>query len=289
MANDNARYQRFQTPHAGRAAPCSRPNCRACAPAAPRRICSIRCMVDAYGTQMPLNQVATVSVPEPRMISRQGLGPLAGACGRKGHPRRQSRPDPGDRRTDASACASPSSTRSGARNWSRSRTNMPKPRGLRSAMCGATAMDVLKKLEKDHKISEDEHERFSGRGAKSDRSGDRGNRSDARRQGKRDHDGLRSQAQCPSRCPAALPSRHVRRCRATSPSSWTAMDAGRRRAGCRAAKVTGAASRRCGARCARRRYRHRHSHHLLLQLRKLVAAGRRSPRTDGPVAALHPA
>src|SRR5512135_2401200 len=26
-------------------------------------------MVDAYGAQMPLNQVATVSVPEPRMIS----------------------------------------------------------------------------------------------------------------------------------------------------------------------------------------------------------------------------
>ena len=28
-------------------------------------------MVDAYGSQMPLNQMATVSVPEPRMISVQ--------------------------------------------------------------------------------------------------------------------------------------------------------------------------------------------------------------------------
>ena len=28
-------------------------------------------MVDAYGAQMPLNQVATVSVPEPRMLSVQ--------------------------------------------------------------------------------------------------------------------------------------------------------------------------------------------------------------------------
>jgi ribosome recycling factor len=27
--------------------------------------------VDAYGTHMPLNQVATISVPEPRMISVQ--------------------------------------------------------------------------------------------------------------------------------------------------------------------------------------------------------------------------
>jgi ribosome recycling factor len=28
-------------------------------------------MVDAYGTQMPLNQVSTVGVPEPRMITVQ--------------------------------------------------------------------------------------------------------------------------------------------------------------------------------------------------------------------------
>ena len=27
--------------------------------------------VDAYGTHMPLNQLATVSVPEPRMLSVQ--------------------------------------------------------------------------------------------------------------------------------------------------------------------------------------------------------------------------
>ncbi|HSM39240.1 MAG TPA: ribosome recycling factor, partial [Afifellaceae bacterium] len=28
-------------------------------------------MVDAYGSQMPINQVGTVSVPEPRMVSVQ--------------------------------------------------------------------------------------------------------------------------------------------------------------------------------------------------------------------------
>ena len=28
-------------------------------------------MVDAYGSAMPLNQVATISVPEPRMLSVQ--------------------------------------------------------------------------------------------------------------------------------------------------------------------------------------------------------------------------
>ena len=31
-------------------------------------------MVDVYGSKMPLNQVGTVSVPEPRMLSVQGMG-----------------------------------------------------------------------------------------------------------------------------------------------------------------------------------------------------------------------
>ena len=33
-------------------------------------------------------------------------------------------------------------------------------------------MDVLKKLEKDHQISEDDHKRMDDRGAEGDRSGD---------------------------------------------------------------------------------------------------------------------
>ena len=34
--------------------------------------------VEAYGTMMPLNQVATLSVPEPTLIAAQPFDPLAG-------------------------------------------------------------------------------------------------------------------------------------------------------------------------------------------------------------------
>ncbi len=36
-----------------------------------------------------------------------------------------------------------------------------KQRRLRCAMCGRDGIDVLKKLEKDHEISKDDHERYS--------------------------------------------------------------------------------------------------------------------------------
>ena len=51
-------------------------------------------------------------------------------------------------------------------------------------------MEVLKKLEKDHTMSEDEHKRQSDRGAEGDRSGDPRHRRRARRQRKRNHDGV---------------------------------------------------------------------------------------------------
>ena len=38
----------------------------ACAPAAPRPSLLDQVMVEAYGSTMPINQVAAVSVPEPR-------------------------------------------------------------------------------------------------------------------------------------------------------------------------------------------------------------------------------
>ena len=41
------------------------------APAAPRRRLLDPIQVEVYGANMPLNQVATVSVPEPRMLSVQ--------------------------------------------------------------------------------------------------------------------------------------------------------------------------------------------------------------------------
>ena len=43
--------------------------------------------VEAYGDNMPLAQVATVSVPEARLAQRAGLGPWHGRRRREGDPR----------------------------------------------------------------------------------------------------------------------------------------------------------------------------------------------------------
>ena len=39
---------------------------------------------------------------------------------------------------------------------------MPRPRAWRCVTCAATPWTSIKKLEKDHKISKDDHDRFSG-------------------------------------------------------------------------------------------------------------------------------
>ncbi len=116
--------------------------------------------VDAYGTHMPLNQVATVSVPEPRMISVQvwdkslvhavekaivnanlGLTPAT-----EGQVLRIRIPELNEeRRKELVKVAHKYSeaARVAVRHVRRD------------------GLDVLKKLEKDHKISEDEHSRQS--------------------------------------------------------------------------------------------------------------------------------
>jgi hypothetical protein len=66
-----------------------------------------------------------------------GLGQVDGQGGGKGDRRFQSRPEPATE-GQVLRCAFPSSTRSAARNWSRSRTNMPKPPRSRCAMSAAT-------------------------------------------------------------------------------------------------------------------------------------------------------
>ena len=115
-------------------------------------------MVDAYGAMSPLNQVAGVSVPEPRMITVQvwdrgvvgavdkairssnlGLNPVVdGQTLRIPIP-----PLTGERRTELTKIAAKygESARIAVRNVRRD------------------AMDHLKKLEKEHVISEDEHKR----------------------------------------------------------------------------------------------------------------------------------
>src|SRR5436853_4446126 len=116
--------------------------------------------VEAYGSRMPLNQVATVSVPEPRMISVQvwdksmihavekaisasnlGLTPST-----EGQVLRLRLPEPNEeRRKELAKIAHKyaEAARVAVRHVRRD------------------GMDVLKKLEKDHTISEDDGKRSS--------------------------------------------------------------------------------------------------------------------------------
>jgi ribosome recycling factor len=116
--------------------------------------------VDAYGTHMPLNQVATVSVPEPRLLSVQvwdrsmvhavekaiiasnlGLTPAT-----EGQVIRLRIPELNqDRRKELVKVAHKyaEAARVAVRHVRRD------------------GLDVLKKLEKDHKISQDDEKRFS--------------------------------------------------------------------------------------------------------------------------------
>ena len=117
--------------------------------------------VDAYGTHMPLNQLATISVPEPRMISVQvwdrsmmhpvekaiinsnlGLNPAT-----EGQVLRLRIPELNeDRRKELVKVAHKyaETARIAVRHVRRD------------------GLDVLKKLEKEHKISQDDEKRHSG-------------------------------------------------------------------------------------------------------------------------------
>ncbi|HEY5305550.1 MAG TPA: ribosome recycling factor [Pseudolabrys sp.] len=118
-------------------------------------------MVDAYGAQMPLIQVASVSIPEPRMIAvnvwdrslvhavekaiinaNLGLSPAT-----EGQVLRLRIPELNEeRRKELVKIA-----------HKYAETARVAVRHVRR-----DAMDAIKKQEKDHKISKDDHDRFSG-------------------------------------------------------------------------------------------------------------------------------
>ncbi len=117
-------------------------------------------MVDAYGAQMPLNQVATTSVPEPRLLSvnvwdrslvhavekaivnsNLGLSPAT-----EGQTIRLRIPELNEERRKELVKV--------AHKYAE--TARVAVRHVRR-----DAMEVLKKLEKDHKISKDHHDRHS--------------------------------------------------------------------------------------------------------------------------------
>ena len=117
--------------------------------------------VDAYGSHMPLNQLATISVPEPRLLSVQvwdrsmvkavekaivdsnlGLSPAT-----EGQVLRLRIPELNEERRKELVKV--------AHKYAE--TARVAVRHVRR-----DAMDVIKKLEKDHKISKDDHDRHSG-------------------------------------------------------------------------------------------------------------------------------
>ena len=118
-------------------------------------------MVEAYGAQMPLNQVATVSVPEPRMISvnvwdRSLVHPVEKAIinsnlglspATEGQVIRLRIPELNEERRKELVKV--------AHKYAE--TARVAVRHVRR-----DAMDVIKRLEKEHKISKDDHDRFSG-------------------------------------------------------------------------------------------------------------------------------
>lgn len=118
-------------------------------------------MVEAYGAQMPLNQVATVSVPEPRLISvnvwdRSLVHPVEKAIvnsnlglspATEGQTIRLRIPELNEERRKELVKV--------AHKYAE--TARVAVRHVRR-----DAMDVIKRLEKEHKISKDDHDRFSG-------------------------------------------------------------------------------------------------------------------------------
>src|SRR4029453_7943269 len=117
--------------------------------------------VEAYGTHMPLNQLAKISVPEPRMISVQvwdrsmvhpvekaiiaanlGLNPAT-----EGQVIRLRLPELNEERRRELVKVSHKYAETGR---------------VAGRHVRRDGMDVLKKLEKDHQISEDDHKRMDG-------------------------------------------------------------------------------------------------------------------------------
>ena len=117
--------------------------------------------VDAYGQSMPLNQLATVSVPQPRMISVQvwdramvhavekailaaNLGLTPSTEGQVLHLRIPELNEERRRELVKIAHKYAETARVAVRHVRRD------------------GMEALKKLEKDHKVSQDEHKRLDG-------------------------------------------------------------------------------------------------------------------------------
>ena len=161
-----------------------------CAPAAPRPACVEPVHVDAYGQITPLNQVATISVPEPRLLSVQvwdkalviavdkairdanlGLQPTV-----EGQILRIRMPELNEQRRKELVKVA-------HKYAEEARVSVRHVR--------RDGLDILKKLLKDHAIPEDDEKRHETRGAEGHGRDGARDRRRARRQGKGNYAGLR--------------------------------------------------------------------------------------------------
>ena len=94
--------------------------------------------VEAYGTKMPLNQVAGLSIPEPTLIVAQPFDPSLLGRGRAGDPHLRSRPESRERRQGDSRSRFRRSPTSGARSCRATSTSSPKKAAIPCAASGAT-------------------------------------------------------------------------------------------------------------------------------------------------------
>ncbi len=140
-----------------------------CAPAALRPTFSIRCTVEAYGSRMPLNQVANITVPEPRMLAVSVWDKSMVNAVDRAIREIQSRPQPDRRRPEPAHSAA--GTQRGApqvAGQGRARLCRKAPR-LRFAMCAATAWTALKRPKRTATSARTKAAAQSEQGAENDR------------------------------------------------------------------------------------------------------------------------
>ena len=94
--------------------------------------------VDAYGSRMPLNQVAGLSVPEPTLIVAQPFDPSQMAAIEKAIRASDLGLNPAERRQGRSAFRFRRSPRSAARSCRGTSTRCPRRGATACARCGAT-------------------------------------------------------------------------------------------------------------------------------------------------------
>ena len=133
-------------------------NWRACAPGRASVTILDSVHVEAYGSKMPLNQVAGLSIPEPTLIVAQPFDPSQLGAIEKAIRAVGPRPEPGQRRQGRAHPAAVAHRRA-PQGALAARAQADRGRPQQRPPVRRDANDRLKKLLKDHKISEDDEKK----------------------------------------------------------------------------------------------------------------------------------